>query len=147
MIDIPKVPVTKQAAEPRLYRLAECLARPVAHGWLTMDDACAAIWVNTLRAERRGELEHDAGDVGRMAEHILGEHVRNLEARREEAIGAIRIRIIPLLRMHVPRNRILAEAYNVNALYGNHLDEAEVYELARVTAWECAHGVEGGRGR
>jgi hypothetical protein len=113
------------------YAIAAELANPVARGYLTITTAHAEMLLSTARAERLGELgPYTAIDVFRLQKHILGLHLDQLMAKRAIAEGRLKHRIRPLIKLRQPRNRVLAEAHDVNGAEGFPFDEPDVNFLA-----------------
>jgi hypothetical protein len=113
------------------YALAAELANPVARGYLPLCHAYAALLASTVRAERLGELgPYKATDVFGLQKHILGLHLDQLMAKRAVTEGRLKHRIRPLIKLRQPRNRVLAEAHDVNGGEGFPFDEPDVNFLA-----------------
>jgi hypothetical protein len=108
------------------YKLAASLARPVARGYLSQDDAEDSLLVTALRS-RSG---HDPLDVYRIARHILAQKLADMHARRELAAHHIKRLLEPMIALHKPSRALLAEAHGVNGEEGFPLGEDEVTELA-----------------
>ena len=109
------------------YRLAKCLARPVARGWLSHEDAEDCLLAEVLAARRRGTLgPYDPVTVYGGLRWILAQYLAAEEARRDLAAVRIRYRLKPLLAVRKPPNALLAEAHDVNGAAGFPLTEREI---------------------
>ena len=115
------------------YPLAASLARPVARGYLTRDDADACLLAATLRARRLGWPYDPVGTYG-VARHVLGLRLEDEQQRRDGAASRIRHVIAPMI-LHKKSGALLAEAHGVNGDNGFPLDEAEVTDIVRTQVW------------
>lgn len=102
------------------YALAAELARPVAHGYLSVVDAVRALVISS-----------EQPDVFRLQQHILGLHLHRLRTRRAVTALHIKRRIKPLLALRKPRNVVLAEAHDVNGAEGFPFDEPAVTDIVQ----------------
>lgn len=111
---------------------AASLAHPVVCGMLSIEHAHAAILVQIAQAMRAGNLTGNGTleERAHIDRHILDLNIQNIQARRERASGSIARILRPLIEMHAPRNRLLAEAHNANEDAGHALSEDEVEEIA-----------------
>jgi hypothetical protein len=121
---------------------AASLARPVVRGLLPLAYAHAAIAATIDAGMREGTLAGTGSIEERIHIdlHVLGLHIRNEQARRERASAAIAHVLRPLIDMHAPRNRLLAEAHNANEDAGRPLSEPEVAEAAAILVWRSMQG-------
>jgi hypothetical protein len=123
-------------SERAILLLAKSLGRPVAKGQLNSAQAEAALLVQSIRLDRDGFLEHDPIDVARIATHITHLNARNLTAKRETTIGAIRRGLQPLLGIGARSNRLRAAAHDENGAAGFPLSEPEVDEIVAMEIWK-----------
>jgi hypothetical protein len=115
------------------YKLAASLARPIARGYLSQDDAEDSLLVSALRASSG----HDPLDVYRIARHILTQRLADMHARRELAAHHIRRTIEPMIAVHKPSRALLAEAHGVNGEEGFPLAEHEVNDIATTEMYQA----------
>lgn len=108
------------------YPLAASLARPVARGWLSQDDAEDSILIAALR-DRSG---HDPLDVYRIGRHILSQRLAAEHARRDLAGHHIRRKLWEMIEQRQRARALLAEAHGVNGDEGFPLTEDEVSDIA-----------------
>ena len=94
------------------YQLPQCLARPLARGWLNWVQADAAL---ALAAVRHTGSADDWDGVHRILRFLLIQHLKREEARVNAAQGGIWRTVRRLVQDRAPVNRILAEAHDVNA--------------------------------
>jgi hypothetical protein len=111
--------------------LAASLARPVARGWLSQDDAEDSLLITALR-DRSG---HDPIHVYRYARHILSQRLAAEHARRDLAGHHIRRTIETMIAARKPSRALLAEAHGVNGEEGFPLTEDEVTDIVRAEVW------------
>ena len=116
------------------YRLARELAPPVARGQLPLGHADAALICCALKHEHKGASYHPL-DVARGAQHILRLHVLAEHVARSLTRTGIERTLAPLIAMRAPRNRLLAEAHNVNGDNGFPLTEVQVDEITRTEVY------------
>jgi hypothetical protein len=113
------------------FALAQSLGRPVAHGWLSpfrAEGAIAAVAARTFRGE-------ELADALRIANHILQLNADDCGARMDTTSRAISYAMRPLIEMKVPKNRLLAQAHDVNADASRPLTEPEVDEVVKTAVW------------
>jgi hypothetical protein len=119
-----------------IYGPARKLARPVARGWLPLEQAYADLLVTTLREERSGELgQRTAPDVFRFKRFLLQTEVTRLEVARDLASHRICRLIKPMIALRKPWGSLMAEAHNLNGEAGFPLTESEVTELVETEVW------------
>ena len=116
------------------YPLAASLARPVARGYLTRDDADACLLAATLRARRLGWPYDPVGTYG-VARHVLGLRLAAEEQRRDGAASRIRRLLKPMIGMRKMPSALLAEAHGVNGNNDFPLTEEEVTDIVRTEVW------------
>jgi hypothetical protein len=118
---------------------AATLARPVVLGHMTLAAAHAAIIVAIDAGMQKGDLPGNGTLEERVHidNHILELNIRNAEAEREKATGAIIHALRPLIGIRAPRNRLLAEAHDINADHDFPLTESEVAEITAVAVWQA----------
>ena len=122
------------------YRLAKCLARPVARGWLSHEDAEDCLLAEVLAARRRGTLgPYDPVTVYGGLRWFLGQYLAAEEAKRGIAEARIRYRIKPLIALRKPRNKLLAEAHDVNGAAGFPFAEPEIADMVFGMAGSARH--------
>jgi len=97
------------------YQLPQCLARPLARGWLNWVQADAAL---ALAAVRHTGSADDWDGVHRILRFLLIQHLKREEARVNAAQGGIWRTVRRLVQDRAPVNRILAEAHDVNGGQG-----------------------------
>jgi hypothetical protein len=114
-----------------LADLAKSLARPVARGVFPITHAQATIAATAARTIPGGAV----ADVIPIANHILQINVNNRQAKMETVSGAIKRVVRPLIEMNLPKNRLLAEAHDVNAGAGTPLTEQEVEKVVKVAVY------------
>ena len=119
-------------ANPYPYPLAASLARPVARGYLTRNQADSALLETALRGARTGQIKHDPVDVYRIARHILTQRLADMHAKRDLAAHHIRRLLEPMIALRKPSRALLAEAHGLNGDEGFPLTEDEVTELATI---------------
>lgn len=121
---------------------AEIFAKPIVQGRISTAAALGAIVAATARGMREGTLDGNGTfeDRVRIANHILWLNIRNLEAARDEAAGAVGRSLRPLIAVRVPRNRLMAEGHNLNGDRGFPLSEPEVEELVTILVWRTMQG-------
>lgn len=113
--------------------LASSLARPVAAGHLSIENAHAAILRTISRGLRTGTLPGTGSwdDWIQICNHALTQQLENHEARRAGATGAIKHVLRRLIDEQAPSNALLAAAHDRNGFYGFPLTEGEVTAIAR----------------
>lgn len=119
----------------RPYTLAASLARPVARGYLTRNQADGCLLATALRGCRTGQIHHDPVDVFRIARHILTLKLADMHARRELAAHHIKRLIEPMIGARKPSRALLAESHGVNGEEGFPLTEDEVCDIVRDEVW------------
>lgn len=119
----------------RPYTLAASLARPVARGYLTRNQADSALLATAMRGARTGQIHHDPVDVFRIARHILTLKLADMHARRELAAHHIKRLLEPMIGSRKPSRALLAEAHGVNGEEGFPLTEDEVRDVVRDEVW------------
>lgn len=121
------------------YLLAEQLARPVARGYLTLNEAKATLLAAALRAYREGS-PYEPEPVYQMLLHIFGQHLEKEQTRRGMTEMRVARRLKPLIALRKPRNVLLAEAHDVNGTEGFPLTEDEVADVAATEVYRASSG-------
>jgi hypothetical protein len=119
----------------RPYTLAANLARPVARGYLTRNQADGCLLATAMRGARTGQINHDPVDVYRIARDILTQKLADMHARRELAAHHIRRLLEPMIGSRKPSRALLAESHGVNGEEGFPLTEEEVRDIVRDEVW------------
>jgi hypothetical protein len=117
------------------FQMPKCLARPLARGWLTEQQAAEIL---LLTASRHRVMADDVGQTFRFLWWLLVEHRKREDYRIAAARSAIWRAVRPLIQDRRPINRVLAEAHDANGSYDFPLTEAEVSRLVdQIILW-CA---------
>jgi hypothetical protein len=123
------------------YKLAASLARPVARGWLSQDDAEDSLLIGAMRAPGG----YDPADVYRIARHILTLRLADMHARRDLAGHHIKRLLAPMIGARKPSRALLAEAHGINGEEDFPLTEDEVCDIVRTEVWWALQTSRGGR--
>jgi hypothetical protein len=120
----------------RIWKLPASLARPVARGYLPLEQAYAALIAATLQEERSGALgPYDPVNIVRGLRHVLELHLHREAVWRGLAANRVPWTVKRLIRQRKPSNVLLAEAHGVNGASGFPLLEAEVSDVVENEVW------------
>jgi hypothetical protein len=111
--------------------LTVSLARPVVRGLLPLEHAEATIAAVCARTARAGTLagNGDAADAFQFWTFMLSQHIDREDERRAMAADDIWRVALPMVRAGAGRQRVRAEAHDVNSRRGFCFSEAEVEQV------------------
>lgn len=110
-------------------KMARQLARAVALGLLSENQANTRLLLASSRAAREGKIACDPVAHARLLVGIMRRCKHRFNDLRENAGGAVRGAVAPLIALRVPPRRLFAEAGNANGDHGFLLTEEEVNEI------------------
>lgn len=102
------------------------LGRAVARGMLPLAQADAALVLQLIDAPG------DPDETIRIWRHVLGQHVCNYEARREETAGRIKWQVLRSARALAPWRALMAQAHDINGIDGFHFTEPQVKAMVEL---------------
>lgn len=111
--------------------LEQSLARPVVLGYLSVEQALAALAVRNINQQKSGAAEGTATLDERLQldEYFLNLFITRLVEQRASLTYDIERLVWPLIDRRAPRGRIRAEAHDLNAARDGLLREDEVEQV------------------
>lgn len=127
----------------RIAKLAASLSRPVVRGMLPLSHARQAI---VLAVYRSATPTPDMAGQIQVWDHILQLNINKAEARRDQAVSAIKKVLRPMLVSRKPSRYLAAAAHNANADHEFALTEQDVDDvISTEIEWAMRKAVSHGR--